>query len=208
MKIYGIHIQKIERMPCGYWTDLMPQRYARSQKYLRREDRLRCLGAGFLMHHVLGIEEERLQYGAYGKPYAPGGAEFSVSHGGNWAVLAADHQLIGVDIEPISAANLDVAARVFTRNELCWMRQEPLERFHVLWTIKESIMKAVGLGLQMDPAQFEVLPVEREHLVGGKTWHTAWMLHDGCVIACASGSRMEKLEFVEIPCQEEEYDGM
>ena len=69
MKIYGAHIQMIEHIPLGYWMDRMPARYARSQKYLRREDRLRCLGAGFLIHRVLGIEEKKLQYGEYGKPY-------------------------------------------------------------------------------------------------------------------------------------------
>lgn len=198
MKIYGAHIQMIEHIPLGYWMDRMPVRYARSQKYLRREDRLRCLGAGFLIHRVLGIEEKKLQYGEYGKPYIPGGAEFNVSHGGNWAVLASDRQLIGVDIEPINPANLDVAKRVFTPNERSWMDQDPLVRFHILWTIKESIMKAAGLGLQLDPAQFDVLPVDGAHFAAGKIWHTAWMLRDGCVIACASQSPIEGLEFEEV----------
>jgi len=207
MRIYGIHIQTVRQIPRGYWMNLLPERYARSQKYLRDEDRLRCLGAGFLMHRVLGIDERTLQYGVYGKPYSPGTAEFNVSHGGSWVVLASDSQSIGVDIEPINAANLDVAARVFTPNELIWMQQAPLERFHILWTVKESIMKAAGLGLQLDPAQFDVLPIDGAHIAAGKTWHTAWMLHDGCVIACASESRIKQLKFEELsPSKEEFYE--
>lgn len=198
MKIHGIHIQTAEKIPRPYFMNLMPKRYERSQKYLHREDQMRCLGAGLLMHHVLDIEENNLQYGKYGKPYAHGKAEFSISHGGNWAVLAADSHCVGVDIEPINAVNLTVADRVFTASELRWMQQEPLIRFHILWTIKESIMKATGLGMQLDPAQFEVLPDNGASCIDGHIWYTAWMLHDGCAIACASEKEIGTLEFTEI----------
>ena len=198
MIIHGIHIQTPEKIPRPYIMNLMPKRYERSQKYLRREDRMRCLGAGLLMHHVLDIEESLLQYGEFGKPYAPGNVEFSITHGGNWAVLTADSHRVGVDIEPINPDNLDVADRVFTPNELRWMRQDPLIRFHILWTIKESIMKATGLGMQLDPAQFEVLPDNGASCIAGHIWYTAWMLHDGCVIACASEKEMENLVFTEV----------
>jgi len=63
---------------------------------------LLCLGAGLLMNRVLGIEERELQYGEYGKPYALGKAEFSISHGGNWAILSVGSQPVGVDIEPMN----------------------------------------------------------------------------------------------------------
>lgn len=198
MKIYGIQIQTVEKIPCGHLMNLMPNRYTRALKYLRREDRLRCLGAGLLMHRVLGIDERELQYGAYGKPYAPGKAEFSISHGGNWAILSADRQPVGVDIEPMKDANLSVARRVFTAEELSWMRQDPLPRFHILWTIKESIMKATGLGLQLDPAQFSVLPIDGPKCVHEQTWHTAWSLHEDCAVACASATTIDGLKFEEI----------
>lgn len=198
MKIYGIQIQTVEKIPCGYLMSLMPNRYARALKYLRREDCLRCLGAGLLLHRVLGIEEHALQYGAYGKPYAPGKAEFCISHGGNWAILAADQHPVGVDIEPMNNANLSVARRVFTAEELSWMQRDPLPRFHILWTIKESIMKATGLGLQLDPTQFHVLPVDGPKCVNEQTWHTAWTLHENCAVACASANTINSLEFEEI----------
>lgn len=198
MKVYGIHIQTIDSIPCEVLMELMPKRYARSRKYLRREDRLRCLGAGYLMHRVLGIAESELQYGEYGKPCAPGKLEFNISHGGNWAVLAADDHPMGVDIEPMNAANLDVAQRVFTVDELRWMQINPTLRFHILWTIKESIMKATGLGMQLDPAQFDALPIGGPNYINEKTWHTAWMLHDGCTLACASLHPINDIIFEEV----------
>lgn len=198
MKIHGLHIQTAEKIPRTYIMNLMPKRYERSQRYLRKEDRMRCLGAGLLMHRVLDIEEPMLQYGEYGKPYAPGNAEFSISHGGNWVVLTADSHRVGVDIEPINPNNLDIAPRVFTPGELHWMQQDPLIRFHILWTIKESIMKATGFGMHLDPAQFEVQPDCGVSCVEGDIWHTAWMLYDGCVIACASEKEMDQLVFTEV----------
>ena len=198
MKIYGVRIETVEQLPCEFIKSLMPKRYERSEKYLRKADQLRCLGAGLLMHRVLGVKESELLYGKYGKPYVPGMSGFSVSHGGDWAVLATKSHVTGVDIEPMDYDNLSVANRVFTDRELHWMRQDPLVRFHILWTLKESVMKATGLGLQLDPICFEVIPESNISCVEGTTWHTAWMLHDGCAVACASDTRIEKLTFTEI----------
>ena len=150
------------------------------------------------MNRVLGIEERELQYGEYGKPYALGKAEFSISHGGNWAILSVGSQPVGVDIEPMNEANLSVARRVFTGEELSWMKHDPLPRFHILWTLKESIMKATGLGLQLDPAQFHVLPIDGPNCINEQIWHKAWILHEGCAIACASANTIDGLEFEEI----------
>jgi len=206
MKVYGIHIQTIDTIPGEVLMELMPGRYVRSRKYLRREDRLRCLGAGYLMHRVLGIAESELRYGEYGKPCTPGRAEFSLSHGGNWAVLATDSYPVGVDIEPMNAANLDIAQRVFTAGELRWMQIDPVPRFHMLWTIKESIMKGTGLGMQLNPAQFDVLPIGGPNCIHGNTWYTAWMTHDGCALACASLNLIDNIVFEEVfPEKEDIY---
>ena len=198
MKIYGIHIRTVEQLPREFIRELMPKRYERSEKYLRNPDRLRCLGAGLLMHHVLGIKESELLHGEYGKPYVPGMNGFSISHGGDWAILGASPNAIGVDIEPIDPANLDVAHCVFSESELQWMQQDPLVRFHILWVLKEGIMKATGLGLQLDPIRFEVHPERNTSCAEGTVWHTAWMLRDGCAIACASDAGIGELSFTEL----------
>lgn len=198
MKIYTIHIRTVEGASSGELMQLMPERYARFLRYLRREDQLRCLGAGLLVHRVLGIPESELRLGRYGKPYAPGRAEFSLSHGGNWAVLGIGDVPVGVDIEPMNPANLEIAHRVYTPDEISWMQRSPLERFHILWTIKESIMKAAGLGMQLDPAGFDVLPIGGPNAAAGKNWHAAWTLLDGCALACASENEIESLDIEEI----------
>ena len=115
MKLYAIHVQTVRCIPDNQLMRLMPLRYARSLQYSRQEDRLRCLGAGVLLHHVLGIDESALHYGAYGKPYVPGNVEFNLSHGGSWVILASDSRPLGVDIEPLQEKHLAVANRVCTQ---------------------------------------------------------------------------------------------
>ena len=109
-------------------------------------------------------------------------------------MIATDEGPIGVDLERIVERDLRAAERLFTDDELRWMRggsaaarfealdaDEPsgfekrdgdetlgsealdaiasteLERFYVLWTRKESVMKFFGIGLGLDPRSFDTL---------------------------------------------------
>ena len=61
------------------------------------------------------------------------------------------------------------------------------ERFFTLWTLKESLMKAAGLGLQLQPDSFEVLPFLRNEPVFllGKEWYAAaGGVHGYCYSVC------------------------
>lgn len=50
------------------------------------------------------LRPAQLRYTAYGKPYAPGFPEFSISHAGDWVVCAtASAGTIGIDIEMLAA---------------------------------------------------------------------------------------------------------
>lgn len=198
MKIYAINIQTVEKVSEEYIKSLMPERWQRAKKYRRRQDQLLCLGAGLLLHQVLGIREQELKYGEYGKPYAEESDKFSISHGGNWSVIAVSPHLVGIDIEPIREENIVVSERVFKEEEISWMRSDKLKRFHILWTIKESIMKADGLGLYLDPLTFSVYPEQEFSTVGGKDWFTDWICMDGCILACCSEKEIEGMEFEEI----------
>ena len=81
---------------------------------------------------------------------------------------------IGVDIEEPDETHLCVAPMVYTPEEQAWMQERPLERFYMLWTWKESVMKAMGLGMQLEPGSFDVLPFVRSKPIAlcGKRWYT------------------------------------
>ncbi len=94
-----------------------------------------------------------------GKPYLPGGAFFNLSHSGNYAVLAVSPCEVGVDVEQVAPYSQAVAEKCFTAPEREWLsRQSCGQAFFKLWTGKESVMKATGLGLRLPPESFNILP--------------------------------------------------
>jgi 4'-phosphopantetheinyl transferase len=80
---------------------------------------------------------------------------FSVSHSGEWVVMALGQDIeIGIDIEDLRAnAPLQLAESYFAKTEALELRRLQTEerhfRFFELWTLKESYTKARGLGLSI-----------------------------------------------------------
>jgi 4'-phosphopantetheinyl transferase len=86
---------------------------------------------------------------------------FNISHTRGLIVLAVTGgQAVGVDIENIRVrqVSLEVADRFFSPQEVLDLRAAPAasrpERFFHYWTLKESYIKARGLGLSIPLEQF------------------------------------------------------
>lgn len=145
----------------------------------------------------LGCRNEQLAFGAFefGKPFAVLGGEmapvsFNVSHSGDHGLIAyAPEGWVGVDIEERAArADLDglmeSALSPVERNELAsGSERHRLDGFLRLWTIKEAIIKAVGLGVAIDMAELEVPAAMRHGSTGGvfelpQTPGMSWRLED------------------------------
>ncbi|MBQ8507156.1 MAG: 4'-phosphopantetheinyl transferase superfamily protein [Clostridia bacterium] len=159
------------------------------QRYLKVEDRARCLAAGLMLRTVLGRDRTALvQRSHLGKPYLPGGICFNLSHSGSKVVLAVDEAEVGIDIEQITPWSTAVARQVFTADEQKWLlRQSTDAAFYRLWTGKEAIMKALGLGFQLPPESFEILPDSiGPNPVCGRGWFLHWQEIDGHMICTAS----------------------
>ena len=92
-----------------------------------------------------------------GKPHFTGALRewhFSLSHSGGRALLAlAQDQPVGVDLESPRPRQrlLDLAQRFFTAAETSVLRglpeEERLHAFYALWTAKEAVLKAAGVGI-------------------------------------------------------------
>ena len=95
------------------------QRRARIASMRRQEDRLRSLGAGLLLRCVLQVEhDDALTYAPGGRPMLRSGrVQFSLSHSGNYAVLAVSALQVGVDVQRIRAASPALTAYVSTEEE-------------------------------------------------------------------------------------------
>ena len=102
----------------------------------------------------------------------------SISHRDDWgaAGLSLDPAAsLGIDLETIDARGGDWCADYFVAHEMDAVRAAGEARDRVvatIWSAKESALKALGLGLRMDPRRIEVriAPADRssaEWLVDG-----------------------------------------
>ena len=198
--IYTIRTEAVRKADCSLLAERMPKRVEKAMRYRFERDRLLCLGAGLLMTEALGIRDEReLRYGAYGKPYAPGYPAFSISHSGTCCILACGEAPdIGADIEEICEAHAGVAPAVYTEAEQAWMKEDPVIRFFRLWTWKESVMKAAGLGMSLAPRSFEALPFAEGKPVRvlGRSWYARETELDNCRISVCADEPIGGLRLV------------
>lgn len=88
-----------------------------------------------------------------GKPYfsSEEGIHFSISHSGRFVACAVSDKEIGIDIEGARKADVKIAKRYFSRDEMSWLTdcdgslQD--KRFFMLWSLKEAFSKATGEGI-------------------------------------------------------------
>jgi 4'-phosphopantetheinyl transferase len=102
---------------------------------------------------------------AFGKPRLAGefchfNLHFNLSHSENLVVLALGEGLnLGVDVEYIhrSVFSMALAKRYFARNEFSALmmltEKQQTKRITQLWTLKESYLKASGLGIRIPLAE-------------------------------------------------------
>lgn len=161
---------------------LDPAEQARYHEYDRPADRARFITAAALLRLVVSrqlqvrpadvpLDRSCEQCGApHGRPriHCAGAPVLSVSHSGDSVVVAVGTGInaVGVDVELIDPA-LDVAELAgiaLTKQEIRALAQldesDRLSDFVRLWTRKEALLKALGVGLEQPPDQVNVLGSE------------------------------------------------
>ena len=92
-------------------------------------------------------------YNEYGKPFfTPSPLHsftpyFSISHCKEGIAVAIDDQPIGIDIEGIRHADEELIARTMNEGERLRIKDLGIREFTRLWTQKEAIVKAEGVGI-------------------------------------------------------------
>lgn len=83
-----------------------------------------------------------------GKPYVANLPVYvSISHAGDMVFFAIADGEIGVDIELTREFSLHMKARLFSDNELNYIRKgDENERSTILWSLREAVCKATGEG--------------------------------------------------------------
>ena len=102
----------------------------------------------------------------FGKPYLANthSFEFNLSHSNNFiAYVFSETYYVGIDIEFMKADFIEegINKLVFNSDEYNYYNSLPddkrIEFLYSLWTIKESLMKAEGYGLSLDPRKINIL---------------------------------------------------
>ncbi|MBQ1411098.1 MAG: 4'-phosphopantetheinyl transferase superfamily protein [Oscillospiraceae bacterium] len=136
--------------------------------------KLLSLGAGALLEAslaALGVHWPQLMQDANGKPYLPGRDDlfFNISHSGKHVLCAVSDREIGCDVEKTGLARLALAKRCFCEAEYQALLRCPdaatRDRlFFWYWTLKESFLKATGLGFRL-PLNAFCICTEAEQII-------------------------------------------
>lgn len=144
------------------------------------------LAAALLVQNRLGAEAaQQVKYTDAGKPYLPGGAHFSLSYGGNIAVLLVDQGECGVDTESLDGTGRQEPVAVLMDDELQWL-QDQVHNYMTLWTRKEAALKAYGDMNAAEPASFSALEHSNSIAINGKRVYIGSYSAGGNVISWAA----------------------
>lgn len=147
---------------------LSPEEQVRQARFMQAKDRRQFLLGKVLVRSVLSRYRPLAPAAwtftttGHGKPTVAvePPLRFNLSHTDGLVVCAVTPDFdVGIDVESLSrTANLDVARRFFAPAEVAFLEslpeaQRPRVFFH-FWTLKESYIKARGLGLSLPLEQF------------------------------------------------------
>lgn len=168
MRIYRFCVDELSETECfqEYYMQMSDRRRSKIDRQQTDGGKKLTLGAGILMDAGLmryGLRERsvRIQERENGKPYLVDYPQihFNLSHSKNMTIAVFADTETGCDIEYIGPLKLHIAKRYFCPAEYEYIMRQPEEKqretFYRLWTLKESFMKATGLGMKLPLNQFE-----------------------------------------------------
>ncbi len=153
-------------------TYLTPVEQERAGRYHQPLDRLRFVGGRGLIRHIIGqyvqqpLNQIAIDIGHRNKPFLPNlpGLHINLAHAGDWILLAVGRKAVGIDLEYIDD-QVDypfIANTSFSPAEQDALADNPDPRrlFYALWTRKEALVKATGIGITDAFDQIPALPGE------------------------------------------------
>ena len=178
---------------------LSPDRLRKALRLRRGQLRLQSIGAGLLLRYVFGPRTPERT--AAGKPFFPGERCFSLSHSGERALLAADEEDVGADIQAFVSVPEALARRVLTTAERQWLETAGEAGFAWLWSRKEAALKCLGTGADRPMKSFSVLPGETPEL-DGKAFALHSLLTDGYALSAASAAASAGFTLREVTAED------
>lgn len=151
----------------GRLTDLQYQPYYQELRIEDQPKQQQTLVGKILLAKLLELPEKTflsgnsIAEGEHGKPYFTDRNEhFNISHSDNLVTVAVSDQPIGIDIEKIKPKQLGKLSHAFNVGEIAYLNKlhdpRKSEQILRLWTIKEAVLKELGLGLTSKPKNIEI----------------------------------------------------
>ncbi|WP_298483330.1 4'-phosphopantetheinyl transferase superfamily protein [uncultured Ruminococcus sp.] len=145
-----------------------------------------------VLQEFFGLPLPEIARDSHGKPFFPDVPQlhFNLSHCRGLAVCGVSDRPIGVDAEEIRPLRERVLRRAFSPEETRTVResQHPDEYFFRLWTLKESYVKAIGVGISY-PLQTLSFVLDGDSI---QTSVSGWqfgqfLVQPGWVVSCCVG---------------------
>ncbi len=180
--------------------------YGMKKRALEHELGKELLHVGLKDLYGIGLEAQdqpAILKGEHGKPYLEDFPyiHYNISHTDGMAACVIGDRELGIDVERIRPFRENVLRKVFSDSERLRMEELPEEErsqyFFRLWTLKESYLKAMGLGITVPLTSISFEWKKDSPLVccsisGVSFWQT--MVEEECVLSlCALGT--EEISF-------------
>ena len=184
------------------------------------EDKVRSVCGELLARKLIsdayGLSNHEIEFAcaAGGKPFWRGRPDFffNISHSGDWVAVISGKDETGVDVEKTaSGVEAELPPLVLSQEELmlyrALQRDAAIAYFYRLWTLKESLLKAKGCGLSLNPARITLRIAadgKTEALIDGVRQKASFreyrLLKGYCLAACSlgNGDLPQKPEFVKM----------
>jgi 4'-phosphopantetheinyl transferase len=146
------------------------------KKFINKSDRKHRLLARLMLRQCLinttgnDMLLHAWQTDSNSKPFIATWHQFNISHSGEFIVFIYDDQAIGVDIEKIEDIDYASISDYFHPEEKAQLMHSVAKKnlFYTLWAKKEALLKAVGVGISNEMANFNCL--EKSIVYENQTW--------------------------------------
>ncbi|OEG16257.1 hypothetical protein BCR23_05050 [Enterococcus quebecensis] len=176
-----------------------------------KEDKKRSLIAEILILNALVCDfsfltsDIKFLKTEYGKPYLDGSRlQFNISHSGNYVICGVSNGCLGVDIEEYGDCHKELIhyfhpEEILEYNKLNSFQQK--KYFYDFWSLKESYVKYLGLGLSYNLDSFYLIKEKERYSViredGEETSVKLEILNIDNQYACSICYEAERVDRIE-----------
>jgi phosphopantetheinyl transferase (holo-ACP synthase) len=141
IKIKILSIDKIKEHLDDLLNYVSIDRLNKYMSYKKENDKLLTLGAGYFIKKY--VSSDGIYYNEFNKPLVKN-SFFNLSHSNKYVVFIKYDKECGIDIEEVKDETKEIAKFSFEETILDSMD------FYYHWTLKESLCKCVGSGINLD----------------------------------------------------------